>query len=63
MQFTLDSLSYSVPLFLKRQCDRTLGAAIRLFAAPPVGVVVQVIMFVATVIKLWKWWESLRAFI
>ena len=26
MHFIPDSLTYSVPLFLKRQCDRTLGA-------------------------------------
>jgi hypothetical protein len=25
VHFTPDSLTYSVPLFLKRQCDRTLG--------------------------------------
>ena len=25
IHFTPDSLAYSVPLFLKRQCDRTLG--------------------------------------
>jgi hypothetical protein len=27
VHFTPYSLTYSVPLFLKRQCDRTLGAA------------------------------------
>ena len=27
IHFIPDSLTYSVPLFLKRQCDRTLGAA------------------------------------
>jgi hypothetical protein len=27
IRFILDSLTYSVPLFLKGQCDRTLGAA------------------------------------
>ena len=27
MHFIQDSLAYPVPLFLKRQCDRTLGAA------------------------------------
>jgi hypothetical protein len=27
IRFIPDSLTYSVPLFLKRQCDRTLGGA------------------------------------
>jgi hypothetical protein len=27
IHFIPDLLTYSVPLFLKRQCDRTLGAA------------------------------------
>jgi hypothetical protein len=39
IQFILDSLIYSVPLFLKRQCDRTLG--VLLFAV--VGCVLMVV--------------------
>jgi hypothetical protein len=30
IHFTPESLTYSVPLFLKRQCDRTLGSYLSL---------------------------------
>jgi hypothetical protein len=40
IRFTPESRTYSVPLFLKRQCDRTLGGGprrCRARAVPPVG--------------------------
>jgi hypothetical protein len=36
IHFTPDSLTYSVPLFLKRQCDRTLGMHGVVARVPPV---------------------------
>jgi hypothetical protein len=35
IHFIPDSLTYSVPLYLKRQCDRTLGTAGGIFPADP----------------------------